>query len=132
MGRTYGNWKVGNYPSVIITDERMDTYAGEFERNSWEKQELDYYGGYILCESIRSIDDARVIAAASDLLDACKQILSGVDTVDLVEFFNGLNSARIAVLKAEPRLTLIPEFSNETINRINHLINNKSIICQQK
>lgn len=126
MSRTYGNWKIGNYPSVVVTDQRTSSFQGYFDREEWERYELDNYGGYVLCESVHSPEDALVIAAASDLLDACKQILAGVETVDIFEFFNGLNSARAAIQKAEPSPKLLSEFSQETLNRVHHLLNLKN------
>lgn len=118
MDRTYGNWKVGSHSSVVVTDERPERFSGDFEKDSWEKYELEHCGGYVICESISRPADAYVIAAASDLNDACCQILNGLDSFDLVEFFHGINAARLSVSKANPPKIRIPEFSQSTINRI--------------
>ena len=127
MARNYGNWKVGNYPGVVVTDERTGSYAGYFDREEWEMYELKNYGGYVLAESIQSKDDALVIAAASDLHDACKQILTGIDSLDRNEFFNGINSARKALNKANPQPKRISEFSQTTISRIEQIIQSKNL-----
>lgn len=134
MARNHGKWTVGR-TGCVVSDlkTRPDKLPGFYWDNAFflsqqeitaeEKSEVDYYGGYILAESIPSNEDALIIAAAPDLLDACKQILNGLSSFDQVEYFNGLKSARLAIDKAEPKPIMIPEFSEGTINRIMQIIN---------
>lgn len=72
MQHTPGPWRVGKYGSVVVSDHPIDTewiYTGH--------NDPDYYGGYLIAESIFREDDARLIAAAPDLLEACEAALVG-------------------------------------------------------
>jgi hypothetical protein len=66
MGLTPGEWTVGHSGSVVS--------------NRWGDQlpptvnELTCYGGKVICESVGSDDDARLIAASKQLLNTCKAV----------------------------------------------------------
>lgn len=47
--------------------------------------------------------NAKVLGAALDLLDACRQLISSVDKFDGTECVNAILSARSAIAKAEGR-----------------------------
>lgn len=49
--------------------------------------------------------NAQLIAAAPDLFDACRQLISSVDKFDGTECVNAILSARAAIAKAEGRET---------------------------
>ena len=73
MRHSKGNWKIGR-PGTVVTDSKE-----EFpEDNSDGRSSLEYYGGYLIAESILKKADAKLIAAALDLLGAlvfCKSVL---------------------------------------------------------
>jgi hypothetical protein len=63
MEYSKGNWSVGKYGSVV-------TDNGEGFLTTTGHDETEYYGGYLIAESILKPADAHLIAAAPDLLSA--------------------------------------------------------------
>ena len=64
MSHSKGNWKIGLCGSVVTDNgDGFETTTGH--------NEIDYYGGYLIAESILKPDDAKLISAAPDLLNAC-------------------------------------------------------------
>ena len=61
------NWKLGNHPTVIVTDN-----SEGFDKRHTDKKSIEYYGGVLVCESILRRKDAALISAAPDLLKALK------------------------------------------------------------
>ena len=64
---TPGPWKIGE-GSYIITDNPTPNIVGTIEGS------LEYYGGYIICESV-ALANTKLIAAAPDLYDVLNDIL---------------------------------------------------------
>ena len=60
-------WRVGEGLGIVICDTMDDT-------TYHSPGELHAYGGALIAESIRHEANARLIAAAPDLLEACKTI----------------------------------------------------------
>lgn len=73
---TKGNWKIGNYTSTVIADERVKNSNFPTPPNpEYSTDEYkDEYGGYLICESIGNKDDAQLIAAAPEMLKALQTI----------------------------------------------------------
>lgn len=65
---TKGEWKIGNHFSNIVTSEKPLRLS--YSDKDYDS-EREYYGGYIVCESVSCKADANLIAAAPDLLEAC-------------------------------------------------------------
>lgn len=67
------NWKVGKNFSYIVSDVMP-------ERKSYDKHdfetELDYYGGYLIAESIPDEEKAKIIAAALEMLEMLNKIMN--------------------------------------------------------
>ena len=80
MSHTPGPWKHSKSTGAIISDTRP-TDADLFGRDGADC--LDYYGGYVVAESVLPHDQS-LIAAAPDLLAACKAALRwmGLCTID--------------------------------------------------
>lgn len=64
-----GNWSIGRTGSCVVTDD-VKGFKKEIGH-----ADVDYYGGALICESIYKIEDAKLIAAAPDLLAACQQLI---------------------------------------------------------
>lgn len=67
---TPGNWSVGKDHSWVISDtknlESFSSHTGHID---------EHYGGVLICESIWKKEDAQVIAASTDLLEALQEII---------------------------------------------------------
>lgn len=68
-----GNWTLGKTGDSVITDngEGFLPYTGH--------SHVEYYGGYLIAESIQKKDDAKLIAAAPELLAACQEFVRKVE-----------------------------------------------------
>ena len=71
---TKGNWNVGSYTSVVVTDidnyEIMDNFPKIDKYNPRQDKEITkHYGGYLIAESIGNSKDAHLIAAAPEMLE---------------------------------------------------------------
>lgn len=101
MSYTPGTWRVGA-GSFVIADSPAPGISGA--------DDVAYYGGHLICESVNQ-PNALLIAAAPDLLDACKelpiQMLEREDSIDASEFVDrsdrfmrAMRKARAAMVKA--------------------------------
>ena len=80
---TKGEWKIGNHTSTVVADERVKNSNFPTPPNpEYSTDEYkDEYGGYLICESIGNKDDALLIAAAPELLDALLSLMEGVSNL---------------------------------------------------
>ena len=67
MALTKGNFKVGNGGHCVVTDCEQEA---DFARRD-SHDSIKYYGGVLVCESCHE-DDAKLFAAAKELLEACQ------------------------------------------------------------
>lgn len=58
-------WRQGKYPDTVVTDEPSDIGRGHAD--------TDYYGGYLVCESVEPKHRALIIAAPQ-LLEALEAV----------------------------------------------------------
>jgi len=89
-------WRVSpNRRSVVVSDS---------PNNAWSDQRnLDYYGGYLVCESIVNTATAHKISACPDMYEAlklCRLVLRGRTRLTK-EGKIALTRAEAAILKAE-------------------------------
>lgn len=73
MNHSKGIWKVGSNHGVVVTD------CGDGFQESTGHAAVDYYGGYLIAESIAKKEDAHLIAAAPDLLEALRDAFDAID-----------------------------------------------------
>lgn len=73
-----GKWKVGIYNSVVVSDTKVQNTNFPSPPNPTESrdEDKDYYGGYLVCESVGSLEMAKLIAAAPEMLDALRSIVN--------------------------------------------------------
>lgn len=76
---TNGNWSVGRHGCVV-----SDTVASTEDQRTGHG-DSKYYGGVLICESIRTPEDAKLIASAPTMLKMLIQVkcaLEGSDNID--------------------------------------------------
>lgn len=93
---TGGTWSVGKTGGAVVS---TDVIPGLPDYRTGHS-DVDYYGGYLIAESIWNPADARVMAAAPDLFDACKQMVAAASINDDCELGNAVTAARLAIAKA--------------------------------
>jgi hypothetical protein len=73
---TPGNWTIGKSDSVVVSDKIPDDYL-----LNGGHDDIEYYGGFCICESIAKKADAKLIAAAPDMLDMLMTIENDINQV---------------------------------------------------
>ena len=70
-------WKVGKHRSTVVSNTKIKNTNFPSPPNQRESgdDEPEHYGGYLICESVGSIETANLIAAAPELLESLKTIL---------------------------------------------------------
>ena len=64
------NWKIGKHKSTVVSEEIIQNTFFP----SPSESEIEYYGGYLVCESVGNKEIAQLISAAPDLLEACRNL----------------------------------------------------------
>jgi len=74
-------WKVGKHKSVVVSDTKIKNTNfpsppnPEFSENS----DIEYYGGFLICESVGNDKIAQLIAAAPELLKCLKEAIESLE-----------------------------------------------------
>lgn len=68
-----GNWKVGKFHGVVVTDN------GEGFKEETGHSAVDYYGGFLIAESIAKVGDAKIIAEAKRMYLLIAEIVDGAE-----------------------------------------------------
>lgn len=100
MSHSKGNWGVGR-PGTVVTDsvEGFETATGHID-------EKYYQGKALICESIYKPDDAKLIAAAPEMLESLITILANFKSCiaggngELPEDKYNIEKAEAAIKKA--------------------------------
>lgn len=97
---TPGPWRPGKNGGEVVSDHPLPGYI-ERGINSGHDH-VSYYGGYLIAESIWRKEDRDLIAAAPELLDALKNLLSAPQLYGEVGYNLALriDAARAAITKA--------------------------------
>lgn len=67
MSHSKGNWSVGKHDWCVVTSSEIEN------KNGTSESEREYYGGHLICESVATKEDAKLIAAAPELLSATSE-----------------------------------------------------------
>lgn len=99
MAHTKGNWTIGKFGGSVVTDIIPEDYKTGSGHDA-----TDYYGGFLIAESIRD-QDKKLIAAAPDLLEACKQLIDAPHFEHFAARLNnqemkGIEMIKVAIKKA--------------------------------
>lgn len=70
---TPGPWRIGKTCGAVVADE--PTSGGRWSGH----EDVTFYGGHLVCESVAMESNARLIAAAPDLREACDDALTALD-----------------------------------------------------
>jgi hypothetical protein len=77
---TPGPWKVGpRHFSEIVSENEVITTSPRLRVDT--EDEIKYYGGHLVAESVFRKENARLIAAAPDLFEACKKAYASLEAI---------------------------------------------------
>jgi hypothetical protein len=94
-----GNWSLGKLGGVVVTD------SGEgFPVNSGHG-ENDYYGGYLIAESILKKGDAQAIAAVPEMESALRSFIVGMEGPEQFPGHNQIYLQQVVLPRAKEALT---------------------------
>lgn len=70
------NWKVGKHKWCVVSDvkQKNTNFPTPPNKEESDDSDIEYYGGYLVCESVGNENAGKLIAAAPDLLEALIQL----------------------------------------------------------
>lgn len=78
MAITHGNWTTGKLGGTVISDTTPVDYNPDSGHD-----DAEYYGGFLLAESVGNNDDAKLFAESKNLLVLAAQVVKEVNRNDL-------------------------------------------------
>lgn len=68
-------WKVGIASSTVVSDTKIKNtnFPSPPNREESDEDEIEFYGGYLICESVGNVETAKLIAAAPEMFEALIQ-----------------------------------------------------------
>lgn len=120
---TPGPWKVGKITGCVVADSNEALTI----RGSYENESKDYYGGFLIGESISNAN-AQLIAAAPELLESLNELLRYAPSLDVLGDSDYDSSFKTAIKKAESTILLAlgkeEQMPNKKIVYLAHPISN--------
>lgn len=92
---TPGPWRIGKNYGCVVSDTNENLNI----RGAYEEESQDYYGGYLIGESIEKAN-AQLISTAPDLLEACIQARSVLVTAR-ADYDNNETAKRVITNKID-------------------------------
>lgn len=81
---TPGPWRIGKYPSTIISSSRVETTRSTIN-NDGGVNDVEYYGGSLIAESVLRHENAKLIAAAPAMLEVLAQLVHCNDEYEAIQ-----------------------------------------------
>jgi hypothetical protein len=74
-------WKISKHKSVVVSDTKIQNtnFPSPPNPEFSEEKDIEYYGGYLICESVENDKIAQLIAAAPQLLKCLKEAIEDVE-----------------------------------------------------
>lgn len=74
---TKGEWSIGKHPSTVVSNMTVKNtnFPTPPNKEYSGREDIEYYGGYLICESIGNKEDAQLIATAPELLEVLQSII---------------------------------------------------------
>lgn len=78
-------WKVGNHPSIVVSNKKVRNSNFPTPPNPEESrdEDMEHYGGYMICESIGNPEHAKLIAQALNFKRALEAIVNPVQYLQI-------------------------------------------------
>ncbi len=69
-------WTVGKHSSTVVSTKKVQNTNFPIPPNNRESgdDEIEYYGGYLICESVSNKKNSQLISAAPDMLEALQSL----------------------------------------------------------
>ena len=76
MSDTKEKWKIGNLQSTVVSNKKQKNEFFPVQLNPSESkdEEVEYYGGYLVCESIGNSKARNLISAAPEMLEMLMKV----------------------------------------------------------
>jgi len=83
FGGTGGTWSVGKHPSEVLSSEKVKNTNFQVPLNPEYSpdNEIELYGGYLICESVGNKSDARAISAVPEMIEALQGVIASCDDI---------------------------------------------------
>jgi len=68
-------WSLGDSDTNIVSNVNHHKRTGFIRPNRTDEQEIEIYGGFLVCSSVNNLDNAYLISAAPELLECLEDVV---------------------------------------------------------